>query len=92
MRPETGPMKFALSAGDDWPGIFIRGDNAYGYAMVLRAVMDSSNIPPMERLELLSLLQLLESSNIQSPTYDEDTVQLAVLTGNEELRRSRRGE
>lgn len=23
-RPETGPMQF----GDDWPGIFIRGDEA----------------------------------------------------------------
>ncbi len=24
MRPETGPMQF----GDDWRGVFIRGDNA----------------------------------------------------------------
>lgn len=26
-RPETGPMKF----GDDWTGVFIRGDNALMY-------------------------------------------------------------
>jgi hypothetical protein len=26
-RPGTGPMQF----GDDWPGVFIRGDDAIGY-------------------------------------------------------------
>jgi hypothetical protein len=36
-RPETGPMQF----GDDWPGIFIRGDNALHYAMVLRQVIET---------------------------------------------------
>ncbi len=30
-RVETGPIQF----GDDWPGVFIRGDNALQYAMVL---------------------------------------------------------
>jgi hypothetical protein len=30
-RPETGPMQF----GDDWCGIFIRGDNAFLYANAL---------------------------------------------------------
>lgn len=33
-RPETGPMKF----GDDWRGIFIRGDNAGYYALVLEHI------------------------------------------------------
>jgi hypothetical protein len=27
-RIETGPIRF----GDDWPGLFIRGDNAYALA------------------------------------------------------------
>lgn len=31
-RPETGPMQF----GDDWPGVFIRGDNAFHMAMLMR--------------------------------------------------------
>ena len=31
MRAETGAMKF----GDDWRGVFIRGDNAFHFAMVL---------------------------------------------------------
>lgn len=34
-RPETGPMQF----GDDWPGVFIRGDNALHFAMELRGVL-----------------------------------------------------
>lgn len=32
-RVETGPMQF----GDDWPGVFIRGDNAFHFATLLRA-------------------------------------------------------
>src|SRR5258708_6381349 len=36
-RPETGVMQF----GDDWPGVFIRGDNALlGYAPHLRVILD----------------------------------------------------
>src|SRR5215471_16043620 len=34
-RAETGPMSF----GDDWPGVFIRGDNAMMHAMKLRLLM-----------------------------------------------------
>jgi hypothetical protein len=34
-RPETGPMKF----GDDWRGLFIRGDNAFYYWTLLIATI-----------------------------------------------------
>lgn len=34
-RPETGPMQF----GDDWPGVFIRGDNALFDARAVDAAM-----------------------------------------------------
>lgn len=30
-RMETGVVQF----GDDWPGLFIRGDNCIGYAAIL---------------------------------------------------------
>lgn len=30
-RPETGPMQF----GSDWPGIFIRGDEALHYVSII---------------------------------------------------------
>ena len=34
-RIATGPLKF----GDDWPGVFIRGDEALGYAGKLRVLL-----------------------------------------------------
>ena len=36
-RPETGPMQF----GEDWPGVFIRGDNACWYPLVLKSFLDA---------------------------------------------------
>lgn len=35
-RVETGPVQF----GNDWPGVFIRGDHAGYYAMTLRAIIE----------------------------------------------------
>lgn len=36
-RVGTGPIQF----GDDWPGVFIRGDNAAHYAMHLRTALQA---------------------------------------------------
>lgn len=35
-RVETGPIRF----GEDWPGTFIRGDNAFAYLMYLEKALD----------------------------------------------------
>lgn len=35
-RVETGPVQFP----DDWPGVFIRGDNALAYAMYLNMLLE----------------------------------------------------
>lgn len=35
-RPETGPLRF----GDDWTGVFLRGDAALPMAMALDSLMD----------------------------------------------------
>lgn len=35
-RAETGSMQF----GDDWPGVFIRGDNAGPYGMYLASLLE----------------------------------------------------
>lgn len=35
-RVETGP----LQVNDDWPGVFIRGDSAFHYALQLTQVID----------------------------------------------------
>ncbi len=37
-RAETGVMKF----GTDWPGVFIRGDNAFAYADGLQTLLDKA--------------------------------------------------
>lgn len=38
-RVETGPVQF----NDDWPGYFIRGDNAMGLALIIKDVLASQN-------------------------------------------------
>lgn len=55
-RVETGPLQF----GDDWPGVFIRGDNAFGYRMALQAVL-SGRADPITRRMASGLLAVLES-------------------------------
>jgi hypothetical protein len=61
-RPETGPMQF----GDDWPGVFIRGDNALlGYYPAVRQAME---LLPDEhwiaKAGLRGLADLLQSCNL----------------------------
>ena len=34
-RVESGPIQI----GEDWPGLFVRGDNAFGVAMSIKAVL-----------------------------------------------------
>lgn len=38
-RVESGPLQF----DDDWPGVFIRGDDALGYAMLLDRAVEVLN-------------------------------------------------
>jgi hypothetical protein len=44
-RVETGPLKF----GDDWTGVFIRGDDAMFTADMLRKILEANN-SPMKRI------------------------------------------
>jgi hypothetical protein len=70
-RVETGAVQF----GDDWPGTFIRGDNAAYYAFTLREVLSRLNADQevrvklgltMEVLTLQGLLSDLEGSNVNN--------------------------
>lgn len=54
-RVETGAVQF----GDDWPGVFIRGDNAGHYAMVLKDMLASTTLGPIDKMTLSSLQRLL---------------------------------
>lgn len=51
LRPETGPMQF----GNDWPGVFIRGDNAMGYLLMLRQIQECL---PADDLALANIMGL----------------------------------
>lgn len=68
-RPETGVMRFELSAAeDDWPGVFIRGDDAFAHSQVLvRAVNGSMTY--LDKLSLVHIIDLLRASNIADPLH-----------------------
>lgn len=74
-RVETGAVRF----GKDWPGVFIRGDDAFGYADSLSFIIKhveqtvpvGTGLPAPARvatLVLKGLLQLFESSQVGGPT------------------------
>lgn len=56
-RVETGVIRF----GDDWPGVFIRGDNAAHFAMTLSHYMAGNHNNVIDAMVLNGLLTLLES-------------------------------
>ena len=70
-RPETRTMRF----GSDWRGLFLRGDNAFAYFMLLSRVINYIDggfiIPKVERRMLSSLRELLAEANEQEVHDDE---------------------
>ena len=58
-RPETGPMQF----GDDWPGVFIRGDGALAAVLSLQRALKRlpADFGTMDLVVLQDLLQTLGS-------------------------------
>jgi hypothetical protein len=67
-RVETGPVQF----GDDWPGVFIRGDNAGYYAMHLKTLIEGGHDAATEEFikMLLRGLQELLASAIVGPARE----------------------
>lgn len=74
LRVETGPVQF----GDDWPGLFIRGDDALYRAMRLGEYLKGGDSPfGTLRAEISSLRSLLASVQVQpgepaAPTAEGD--------------------
>jgi hypothetical protein len=65
-RVETGPIQF----GNDWPGIFIRGDNALALAMALR----NNKAHPDDiftALQVGGLVALLEGCDARNGCYNK---------------------
>lgn len=69
-RVESGPTRF----GDDWCGVFIRGDHAYYLAGLLRQVLhpNGEDVDAMTgaiaRIQLRGLLRILEASDERANT------------------------
>lgn len=57
-RVETGPISF----GDDWTGVFIRGDNALYYAECLESALNG-NDDPIKTMNARGLIEMLRSSD-----------------------------
>lgn len=56
-RAETGPVSF----GDDWPGVFFRGDDAHGYAVAIEQIGDWLDADPRPTGDILLARQRLEA-------------------------------
>jgi hypothetical protein len=72
-RVESGPVQFGP---DDWPGLFLRGDNALAYALALERVLTSGG-SAMDRTMLRDLLAALQSVQVDSPEKIDDSIRLA---------------
>lgn len=60
-RVETGPVQF----NDDWPGIFIRGDNAAYYAFMLESyLLNGGSNDAFATSTMNSLLRLLRECRV----------------------------
>jgi hypothetical protein len=78
-RVETGPVQF----GDDWPGVFVRGDNAFGYAMALREAMEK--IPEgFNKMQIKSLCSLLGGA-VVIPVKSPEKIKVPTIDGETEI-------
>ena len=61
-RVETGPVQF----GDDWPGIFIRGDDAFAWAMAIELMHAS----PLYEVQVKNLASFLRRCQVHHTSTD----------------------
>lgn len=63
-RVETGPIQF----GEDWPGLFIRGDNAFAHVVglvdVYKKMLANPGISRLDLMRLRGIIRDLCSCNI----------------------------
>lgn len=75
IRPETGPMQF----GADWRGVFIRGDNAFGYSIYLRRLLEHAEAAgwdPIARLSVSGFARILEGADERDGRVHPTEVQM----------------
>jgi len=85
-RVETGAVTIKYKNGyEDWPGVFIRGDNAFAYAMELHGVIN--NLPDsLEKLQLKSLYKVLTNSMVRPENTWKTTISDVESAGVKKLR------
>lgn len=83
-RPETGSMRF----GDDWTGVFIRGDSAAGYAIALEEVLaaletrEPGDVGPLQTHMCQGLLELLQGSRENTEGVEvQDMIPFHIASG-----------
>jgi hypothetical protein len=80
-RPETGPMRF----GGDWCGVFIRGDNAAGYALALGLVLDGHDRSGLYATQLRGLIDLFAGcTEMNKPQAQQATLMPAPADDGDE--------
>jgi hypothetical protein len=79
-RVETGAIQF----GDDWPGLFIRGDNALYYGAILRLSLGSGVITPLDRHILTGLAEELQSVDIRKDGLMAEPADAVALKATDE--------
>lgn len=80
-RVETGPVQFGDS---DWPGIFIRGDNAFGYAMELQSAI--AKMPEcIEKMQMKWLCELLWSCRASVSIKPPEKIKIPTIDGEIEI-------
>lgn len=74
-RVETGPLQINL----DWPGVFVRGDNAFAYALALESAISQlkhgqgTSHRDILVAQLNGLLNLLRSCDVRGDNYKART-------------------
>ena len=75
-RVESGPVRF----GDDWPGVFLRGDQSLFLATILRKVTRQHKLGFLEHAAVEGLAETLEScdarSSVSFPCAEEKLARL----------------
>lgn len=68
-REATG----AIQLGDDWPGVFIRGDDCFFYSHYLKDVLRKFPVDAATKLNLEELTEILDSAFKEGQNYDPGT-------------------
>ena len=72
-RPDTGPMAF----GEDWTGIFLRGDEACYFAFQLGIILEMNlDIEPIAKKYIEGLQKVLSACNEKDGNFNKKDIQL----------------